>query len=271
MSRQFEPINDDHAIEQVVFTLSFERPFSNDELAAFRSNHNRWSEDLPAVRDAPGFTMVVGPDKSLKAEAAPGVEFAFVRPDGSAIWAMRVFGPEIAVECTRYSRWVRVWGAARNHLSTALTLLSERKVPNSLVRATLVVQDAFSSDEENYDLHQLFNASELLPASVFQRGANWHAHTGWFDQIGAGRILHNVNVDAVGGAPFEGPNGSKARVAILHLLSASREPANEIEAAQDRLGWLDATMPVLHDKNKLLMDTLLTRPLADRIGLEGRK
>jgi uncharacterized protein (TIGR04255 family) len=266
MMTRFAPINDDHAIEQVVFSVAFARPFSADELASFRRNHDRWAEELPAIREPVGFAVAVETEKTLKVEPAPGVEFAIVRPDGSAVWALRIVGAEIIVECSRYSRWARVWKAAREYLERAFDLVATFDPPSAMVRAALAVQDAFVAPTEGYELAGLLKETALLPSAIFERGLNWHTHTGWFSELEGDRVLQNVNIDGVG----EGAgNASMARVAILHVQIAAREGPDSAEPAQRRVEWLDRLMDGMHQQNKILMEQLLATEIIARIGLKA--
>lgn len=262
MSGRFQPVNDDHAIEQVVFSLAFARPFNSIDLEAFRLAHTNWADALPAVREPAGFAIVVDAGKGIRAQSAPGVEFAFVRPDGSPVWALRVLGTEIVVECSRYSRWERIWGAASKHLELALEVVGSLNEPNSLIGVTHLVQDGFIAPLEDQDIQQLFVKSDLLPAAIYGRGADWHAHSGWFAQAEAMRTLHNLNVDATSDQA-----AAAARVTVTHLMTVSREP--DVDYNPKILSdWLRRTMTLLHSENKALMAKLLSEPILERIGLK---
>lgn len=262
MTGQVQPINDDHAIEHVTFTIAFQRPLNDSELALFRRRHDLWAELLPAVREPAGYALHVDDAHAVRFEKAPGVEFAFVRPDGSAVWAMRVLGHEVIIECTRYSRWARVWGAARTHLGHALDLVGESEDANPLVRATLVVQDAFASATADYDLRQVFVDSDLLPGFVFGCGAKWHSHNGWFADVGDLNVLHNVDFSGIGSETDEG-----GLVRIQHRVTAIRQGIVSDETASERRHWLSEAMESLHEENKRLMARVLQPDLLLRIGL----
>jgi hypothetical protein len=261
---QFQPINDDHAIEQVAFTVAFERPFNEADLGHFRRRHDLWADSLPAVREPTGFAVQVEDGNAFRIERAPGIEFAFVRPDGSAVWAMRIIGAEIIVECSRYSRWARIWGAAQAHLGHALDIVGEGEAANPMVRASLVVQDAFAAPLLDQKLESLFVRSDLLPSAVFSRGANWHAHSGWFADRDALRILHNLNIDGIGDDA-----ASVARVRVNHIMTAVRSAASADETASERRAWLGEAMESLHLENKALIGVLLQPDLLDRIGMRA--
>ena len=269
MTSPFTPINDDHAIEQVVFSLAFGRTFSKEDMSAFRERHGLWSQELPAIREPMAVALAVETEKNLRFEQAPGLEFAVLRPDGSAVWALRVLGPEIIIECSRYSRWARVWSTAQRFTKAALEIIANLSDPPPLVRASLGVQDAFVAPIGAHDPASLLQHGPLLPEAIFSRGPNWHAHSGWFADASGHTVLHNLNIDAVGALPGAPVEGAMARVAILHLLSVTRTDAQASETPDARLLWLDNLMSVLHQQNKSLIGELLIPELSQRIGLRG--
>lgn len=263
MTGQFQPINDDHAIEQVTFTIGFARPFTEADLAVFRKRHDLWADTLPAMRDPAVFAVQIEDGSAVRVEKAPGVEFAFMRPDGSPVWAMRVLGPEIVVECTRYSRWARVWGAAQRYFGLALDLVSEGEgEPNAMLRTSLVVQDAFKAPADGADLRSLFVNTDLLPEAMFGRGSDWHVNTGWFSDLETLRVLHNLNIDGAGDVA-----SNIARVRIQHVMTVIRGPADVNETASERRDWLGKAMDALHLENKALVGRLLQPALLNRIGM----
>jgi hypothetical protein len=261
MNGRFQPVNDDHAIEQVVFALAFSRPFQGPDLDVFRQAHFQWAEALPAIREPAGFAIVVDAGKGVRAQNAPGVEFAFMRPDGTPVWAFRVFGNEIVVECSRYSRWARIWGAASKYLNLAFELVAGLETPANLTGVTHLVQDSFVAPLTDQDVSQLFVRSDLLPNAIFERNADWHSHTGWFADATNLRVLHNLNVDATSDQA-----ASAARISVTHLMTVSGESVPG-EGAAAQAAWLEETMTLLHAENKTLMAKLLDPRVLERIGL----
>ena len=121
----FKPINDDHAVQSVAFSLHFDRPLDQRVIQHIQSQHHRWQPDLPAVQIPQMFGFEVGPaGQTPKQIVGHGVEFSYLRPDGTPAWQLRFDVGNIVVECTRYTRWARVWQAANGHLQTALEVIA---------------------------------------------------------------------------------------------------------------------------------------------------
>lgn len=254
----FQPVNDDHAIERVTFVVRFARPFTSEEIGQFRRNHSLWAGDLPASRENAGLALTIDGD-GPRVEPLPGIEFAFSRPDGTAVWALRIVGPDVAVECTRYTRWIKVWSAAQLHLSKALVLLQTLPDPPQSEKVFLNVVDAFASTDPDASAATVFKPGSLLPPGVPNFGSSWHCHTGWFDGTGDDRILHNLNVDA---AAQQGDEPS-ARISVFHGLSVDTKSL----ALADLNAFVLERMETLHQANKNVMTSLLTDKIAERIKL----
>ncbi|CAN5149902.1 TIGR04255 family protein [soil metagenome] len=260
----FRPVNDDHAIERVSFGLGFERPFTADDVSAVREKHSLWARHLPMMADPRALTFAFDPiEKELKAERAPGLEFSVVRPDGTPVWSFRVVGPDVTVDCTRYSRWAKVWDTAKQHLTTMLELNSGWGSPNPLRRLTLAVNDGFRSRAKGYDASALLNECDVLPKSIFLRGPNWHAHAGWFDDLAGEKLLHNINLDSTA-EPSNEDGDSDVAVTIFHLMTVFRDEHSEM----DEHAWMADTMEKLHQANKNMVASLIKPAIAERIELK---
>lgn len=264
----FQPVNDDHAIDRVEFALTFARPFEPTDLDVIRSRHELWRADLPRISEPAIFALNFdGPNKPVRPEPMSGIEFSFVRPDGTSVWALRLIGNQAIVECTRYSRWAKVWGAAQRHLENLLEVLNDQDVPNPIASVSLAVIDAFTVDPATYKLDELLQPGDLVPAAIFSRGLNWHVHAGWFEIANAQQVLHNMNVDSMVRPP--GPTGPLASVSILHTMVLARDANSDgVDRAADK-GWLAHAMENLHMSNKSLMSALVTPSLLQRIGLKA--
>ncbi len=265
----FQPVNDDHAIDRVEFALTFARAFNAHDLKVVRDHHELWQGDLPRVAEPTVFAFNMGgPNKPVRPEPVAGLEFSFVRPDGSAVWALRLLGNHAAVECTRYSRWAKVWGAAQRYLESVVNVFSYQEPPNPIANVALTVVDVFTTEAAAYDLSALLQEGDLLPAASFKRGVNWHAYSGWF-QTGDCRVLHNVNIDSVELPP--GPAGTLASVSITHSMVLTRLAIPEVVDREADKVWLSQSMENLHLENKSVVATLVIPALLQRIGLKAFK
>jgi uncharacterized protein (TIGR04255 family) len=265
MTGTFYPVNDDHAIERVVFAVSFDRAFEEDDIALLRKNHHLWADELPAVREPSSFKIHADTDQKLHALSAPTLEFAVLRPDGTAIWSLRFIGPEAVVECTRYTRWEKIWGAAHKHFNRVITCLSQAPARN-VTKVGLVVQDAFVTNSGIGETSDVLMQSDLLPAFIFSAGPEWHVHAGRFIPCEEnGRMLSNLNVDAVVLKQGDGAD-LRRRISVLHVLTADRD--EEVASGSVSIdAWLTDRMEQFHARNKEILAQLLEPGLIARIGL----
>lgn len=265
----FQPINDDHAVQSVAFFLHFDRPLDQRVIHQLHSSRERWLPDLPAVQLPQMFGFEIGP-----AGAAPkqitghGIEFSYLRPDGTPAWQLRVDSGSAVVECTRYTRWDRVWQSARTHLLTALEVINTVDLQPALTISATALQyvDRFVSQSADADYKSILSEGSQLPASVFQFGDAWHSHTGWFDKsFEIGVVLNNLNVDARNDM---GLDGSPLMLDLLHLQQLrynDRRSLSDFLASAEEV--LDAPMQELHSRNKSLVCSLIVEDMQERIGI----
>lgn len=267
-SMSFVPINDDHAVQSVVFSVLCDRPLSQQTIAHVQINHSRWQPDLPAMQTPQMFGIEIGGGGAPRQVNGSGVEFSYLRPDGTPAWQLRFQGPIIEIECTRYTRWDRIWQQARRHLETALAVVVEGSIDADvkIFGATLQYVDRFSTADANYDLSSLFNQNEYMPSRIFEHRDVWHFHQGWFDYSNElGPVLNNLNLDA----RYEPPeNKSQIFVNILHLQQLRYTEQLSIATFQTEMSKrLDAMMQSLHNKNKEVVGSLLDKNMGSKIGL----
>lgn len=265
----FQPINDDHAVQSVAFFVHFDRPLDQRLIQQLHSNRERWLPDLPAVQLPQMFGIEIGPGGAApKQITGQGIEFSYLRPDGTPAWQLRVDSGSAVVECTRYTRWERVWQSARKYLLTALEVMSGPNYQPDLAISATALQyvDRFVSLEADADYKSILSEGPRLPASVFEFGDAWHSHTGWFDKsLDLGVVLNNLNVDARNDINLE---GGPLMLDLLHLQQLrynDRRNLSEFIASADEV--LDKPMQDLHSHNKSLVRSLIVQEMQDRIGI----
>lgn len=254
---RFRPLNEDHAIESVKFSVVLSAGILPQAIMAVEQNHALWRESLPARSIAD-----VALDSNGRTGSAPGVVFGFLRPDGTPSWSMTVALNKIDIECFLYSRWERVWGEARGFFVKVIEILSKSQGKLEISAIELTVKDVFVATEANYPLDQLFKASDRLPEFIFGAGQAWHANSGWFEvDKGSRRTLHNLNCDAT-------PHQEAALINISHYQQSGLVPPVQVSAAAQEISrMLEASMSGLHAANKKVMIDLLQDEMASRIGL----
>lgn len=266
----FDPINDDHAVQSVTFSVLFDRPLDQRTIVHVQSSHDRWRPDLPAVQAPQIFGIEIGAGGSPRQINGHGVEFSYLRPDGTPAWQLRFEGQAIHVECTRYTRWERIWQVARGHLETALAVIEEGsfEAQSNVIATTLQYVDRFSTSDVHYDLSLLLTHNEYIPPRVFAQGDLWHAHQGWFDRShDLGPLLNNLNLDARHEPPDD---QSRILITLLHLQQLRYAEHLSLTSYREQISnQLDAVMQSLHEKNKALISSILSEDMKNRIGLSA--
>jgi uncharacterized protein (TIGR04255 family) len=254
---QFQPLNDDHAIQSVKFAVFFTTGFGSQLIGAVESAHDQWRDGLPAMSAAD-----INVESGGRSVRGPGVMFAFVQPDASPNWSMHVAGNKIEIECFLYSRWDRVWKTAFDYFTKVMTVFLTQKVDVRPQGVELTVKDVFLTDR-SYTLGGLFKRrTNRLPEFMFECGDVWHCNTGWFE--GATEFsthLNNLNCDAI-------PSGAAIAINVSHFQRIGIEDSGDlIRLAASKYKTIEDEMTKLHDNNKNLLTDILNREIAVRIGL----
>lgn len=254
----FMPINEDHSIERVSFAVAFKSPFSAQTVFAIQSAHDAWREGLPATGSV---------EQTLSTPAGniniPGVQFAFLRPDGEPTWSMGVSKNEIRIDCTLYTRWDKVWGTALGYIEKVLSYVPSVAANNNTILAIeLVVKDAFAA-RGNYSPAEFFNSKEFIAPALLNNGPLWHCNTGWFDQDDA-KTLQNVNLTGT----VVNESDQQYLISIDHKQVRYLENGDSIQSLLgSKLAIINQQMIELHKKNKSLLIQLLKEELRHTIGL----
>ncbi|MDI2109517.1 MULTISPECIES: hypothetical protein [Bradyrhizobium] len=256
----FRPVNADHAVLSASFSAALDKPVSGSRLQLL-SNRQDLLAELPAVQTPQGFELQVVPGQVVPhPQKLQGIQLSHLRPDGTAAWALRLLGIDLAVECNRYTRWDHVWDTARRYLKAGFEAAGEHKV----AAIGFVMVDAFVAKREDYDLQSLLRRGPLLADRIFSAGPTWHNYLGWFDErpsfVSNCHWLNQLNVEAVRLAPGD------LRVQIAHNQELRFEPASEIPSE----AGLDLWFSELHLNNKRVLADLLEPSVSGQIGLASK-
>lgn len=255
----YRPINDDHAIERVKFSLLLNKPLTPRAVAAVEERHDDWRQSLPAHASTQITENVNG--RSIK---LPSAVFGFLQPDASPLWSMNVGGSRVDVECFLYTRWARVWAEAWGLLASAATVLSTTKEPPLVYGLSLEVRDAFRSEDESWRISELFRPNSLLPAKAMDADGPWSTITSWLvgetEQI---RCLHMFEAEA-------SRIGSEIEVNMTHTQTQNTgRDLTFAEVVADEAHLIDQIMGSLHQSNKELVNEVLAASVCERIGLRN--
>lgn len=257
----FNPASGNHAIAEVVFGLSFSRPFAPPEIERVAKSHSRWKDELPRLNRMGGMPFMLSePTWPQNLQLGGGISFERIKPDGSLDWRLLVDQNNIFVNCLSYTRWVEVWPRAKKYIEEVIEVASAGDA--LIVSATLQYIDMFiwSASPEEYDARLLMREGDYVPPAVFSRGHLWHLYQGWFEPAQTGRILERVHIDAVeqdGVLPVV-----KFDIYMQDQLGTFYTPSEAING-----GWLEATFDGMHQKNKRLLESFITPEMATRIDL----
>lgn len=261
----FGPINDDHAIVEVVLGLTTKRPFTNDEIELVARSHDKWKNKLPRISKTQALEFVFGdvplPPQVQMPPLSGGVVFDRVKPDGTLDWRLKVENNTIFVNCLSYTRWAEVWPQARALLSDVCELVVGKS--NEISGAVLQYIDIFEWKDapEKYDPSQALRpgSPQLLTA---QRAMDhlWHSHQGWFRATKNGRSLERLHVDAVqneSGIPIIKVD-TYIQLQLVELLSREKMFAG---------GLIDSEYDEMHERQKALLLEVVSPEMASRINL----
>ncbi|CAN7563781.1 hypothetical protein [Aminobacter sp. LjRoot7] len=251
----FQPVNEDHAIESVIFTVLTGTMIDPDAIQLLVERHNKIRGDLPAL--------------SLPESHMPTAEFAYRRPDGSASWLLRCgSGNSITVECRRYTRWEKVWNSTRTLLLHAMACCSEAIGPDLLFGTpTLRVTDRFRAAKENAKLVTLLRHDPYIAEAAFELGPVFHSNVGWFDNLGPDLVLNTLNVQGRRDSAFERSTlrAVEAEYVVVEHFQQFRPP--QAVGYAEATANLDRIFSTLHQRNKDLLGRILVDEMQGTIGL----
>lgn len=257
----FDPVSGDHAIAEVVFGVSFSRPFTQPEIERVVKNHAKWQDTLPRLNRTAGFSLMVGGAQFPPGfQLGGGVSFERIKPDGTLDWRVLIDQNNIFVNCLSYTRWADIWPQVKNYI---LDVIGVASASDSLITSAILQYiDIFqwNSDVGGYNVGELMKAGENVPAMLFNKGHLWHLHQGWFEPVENGRVLERIHIDAV--ERDEGIPIVKFDTYMQHQLQTFYTPTEAMNS-----GWLESTFDSMHDKNKLLLNSFITDEMATRIDL----
>lgn len=249
-------MNDDHAVTSVGVQLKLDEFVEPAALNEATQTDPGWKADLPALTSLPAVTLANG----VQAIEVPGIQSAIVRPNGTPIWALRLHGVDLTVECSTYTRWADIWGKARGYLERAFALVKRHQPDVHILEVNLAVADAFVTDDHDYLANELFRAGGFLGDGFLSRGGSWHCNTGWFDEEPV-RVLHALNIQATGRRDGAGKPKGPYRFTVMHSQRASNLGDFPFEKVSPLVS------DVLHENNKSVLQSVVSDEMLKRIGL----
>lgn len=261
-----------HAIVEVVFGFQLSRPWHPAEIEKLAQNHDHWKEALPrlARHEIQQFMIGEGLQQAITLPGGPGISFERIKPNGDLAWRLRCEGNSIFVNCLEYTRWQDAWATASAHMRAVLEVVGAEKV--SIAGALLQYIDVFDwmADPKGYDISQLLDLdSDYVPRATSNYGLAWHLHQGWFEPVSEpvpGRILHKAHFNALPKDEAGRPN-----VKLDTLLRSDFYSHISAQTFFDQGSALEEMFIEMHDRNKRLLSSFLTKAICEQIELEEKK
>jgi uncharacterized protein (TIGR04255 family) len=275
----YSPINEAHAIVEVVMFVEFAPPFSDSTIRKLISIEHDFTSVLPKVSPVQMRVLGIGPDKSTQIlrDQTVGIELQSIRRDGSLEWMLRTTETAISVHCLDYSRWNDIWALAKGHLDKAFRYLEGSDSFIASIGLKYIDRFVCNVDPEQSNLADLFKKeTDLLCTRAFSTGPLWHCHSGWFENLPISSIkcLNQLNLDAT----FTNIKGNKRLVITVHHNAVAQIPPENnglsiLKGAANGSDGLssDVIMEALHEQNKIVMGELLSEQMARRINLHATK
>lgn len=259
----------EHAIVEVVFGFQLSRPWHSAEIEKLAQNHDRWKDDLPrlARHEIQQIVIGEGAPQAVTLPGGPGISFERIKPNGELAWRLRCEGNSLFVNCLEYSRWQEVWATASGYMRAVLETVGAEKV--SIAGALLQYIDVFdwTADPKEYDVFQLLDEnSDYVPKAAGGYGLAWHLHQGWFVPVSEpvpGRVLQKAHFDALPKNETGHPT-----VKLDTLLRSDFDGRISAQTFFEEASTLERMFIDMHDRNKHLLSSFLTKAICKDIGLE---
>lgn len=262
----------EHAIVEVVFGFQLSRPWHPTEIEKLAQNHDRWKANLPrlARHEIQQVMIGEGVQQAITLPGGPGISFERIKPNGDLAWRLRCEGNSIFVNCLEYTRWQEAWATASTYMRDVLEVVDAEKI--SVAGTLLQYIDVFDwmADPKDYDISKLLDVdSDFVPRAAKNYGLAWHLHQGWFEPVAEpvpGRILHKAHFNAL---PKD--EAGHPTVKLDTLLRSDFDGRISAQALFNEGSALEGTFIDMHDRNKGLLSSLLTKDICQQIGLEEKK
>jgi uncharacterized protein (TIGR04255 family) len=270
----FEPIHSAHAIEQVLFSLQFDKPIDEVNLsAAAEAIHAEFKEELPGRAVLQTMAFSFGPLGLGQGGALPigGTAFNLTRKDGTVESELRIERNTIVFRTAVYTRWDEIWGRARRYFNAAIPHYVATDV--GVGATSLNFQDRFywvgdlALCRANRLLRQ---GSGYVCPNVYEAKDLWHSHMGAFTKGDEGtKRLINVNIDCLDEPGKQPPRRVIAiTTAITDQLNQPGYISPTVKSG-DVAPYFARQMTALHDLSKSTFRNVVNDDMCKRIALDG--
>jgi uncharacterized protein (TIGR04255 family) len=283
---RFRPVNDAHAIAEVIFYCVFSPEFDNSVI-----NRLITLKDIEEIKSFfPKQNLIKATSQNINFDSLEntrlrvsdiGVDLQSINRDGTISWMLRTTPDTISVHCFDYTRWNEIWEQARNFLHIAFKQIGVSSNFLSSVGLKYLDRFEFIGNPSEYNSELLLKRSDYLHSKAFSSGERWHCSTGWFNQLNEQNNSENFKfeclnqLDIVSG--YGQVSGTKRiMVTISHNQVISLlDSNNDIDvlsfggdAPSQKDSLLNKTFSELHQHNKKLLQNILTDDMGKKIKLD---
>ncbi|WP_442498237.1 TIGR04255 family protein [Methylobacter sp. sgz302048] len=266
------PINDAHAIVEVIIFVQFSPQFSKSTIQKLAAIEHDLKEDLPKANPLKKIAFQFNQAEHSSAvglDELAGIELQRIKKDGSIEWMLRTTEDAIAIHCLDYTRWDNVWSQAEAYLQKAFMHIDGSNSFVSSIGLKYIDRFLYDSHAEKYDLSELFDRNTPhIVKTAFDHNL-WHCHSGWFEDLDNLQCLNQLNIDS----NYINIKGEKTlAISIDHNAIAIMNNDNNlysiIEQNSNQVTKLNEIIYKLHLKNKEILTNLLSKEMLNRINLK---
>jgi len=275
----FTPINQAHAIVEVVMFVQFEQEFDDASTQKLLELAQDLKTELPQgqmvqhLEATATFELGKLQSHNLPTSLKPiGVDLKNTKHDGSITWRLFTTQNTFSVHCLDYSTWIDVWDQAKKYLYKAFEKLDGTDNKIFLIGLKYIDRFVYEGDQEEYTASKLFNSeTDLIFRHAFSSTPVWHNNVGWFEDLQEfGTCLNQLNISTA----YENISGSQKHITNIDHNAIYREEVPKsfpiIIGDQDDVNTsLHRVMNALHSMNKRVLARLLTVQMARRINLNA--
>jgi len=270
---RFEPVHDAHAIEQLIASIQFEQPHSDESMRAALDAMAQFEPDLPGVQDIRGVGFQIGLSGVVPIPPSSNGTIRFLTDGrGAIIKELRVERQSLAFRTQAYTRWDSVWAEAQRYFSVLLPVLGAVNVASFALQ--YIDKFIWVGDSSRCRPHTLIApASPYISPQVLTSEDLWHCHSGQFRGVsGDVKRLEAIDVDCVDEVSDVRPVSQQTRrvvriaTAITDLFNQPGYERRELSsgAAVDAAAH---SFPVLHSELKRVFSEIISHEYAVRVGM----
>lgn len=259
-----QPVAVDHAVQSVHFVIEWNAALGADSVLALAKLQTKFrnlgfGQMLPQSRVQINF----GVDGSSPASHGLSGYVFTQRPQPDAGRQVSVTAENCTIMFPDYTRWDSIFASMQDILKVVLDEVGAHRALRSI---GLQYVDGFlwNDDPAELDLREVFNSDFVIPPHVFEQPGLWHLHHGYFDNFDQPlqhAVLQNINVDML-----DTLGGRVLQILGSHKATLAQPLWQPHKKNQD---LFLAMISHLHDLNKKMLRSLLTKKVCQRIKLDS--